>query len=337
MNTDIEKKEREFSRDLDGNFNIVVMPFVKYFKDDADLKNRLFEEYLKTELKPNFGLYSEKHLAADELKNVRNNETKVDKLWSDYIELIKIEELPKEFYTHHISDTTIYEELSFVKQKMDDFYKTKETETDKQEKYAISFAKIVINTLDRLSLPKLKKEILNKFVENKENTDLFMQHSWFKMPKTIYDKALRDFRNLKTFADNYIVKHLKNEQLQQTEPEPFDLSDTSAVEKTSFINKFDRVPESKVIEYFTKNLVENKHLTKETLTAYLKQAFELETLTGQKYSFENVTTRGKIVSIFYKYYRETADKPYGKQKKYLELLKLYFNGFDKIDIRNFSK
>jgi hypothetical protein len=152
----------------------------------------------------------------------------------------------------------------------------------------------------------------------------------------ITDKESRIFHTNRLFLLTKIYFNALNETLK-TESNTLDLSSTSTVEKPSFTNEFDSVPESKVIEYFTKNLVENKHLTKETLTAYLKQAFELKTPPKQKYSFENIKTKEKIVSIFYKYYKETADKPHGKQQKYLDLLKIYFSGFEKINIRNFSK
>lgn len=152
----------------------------------------------------------------------------------------------------------------------------------------------------------------------------------------ITDKVSRIFHTNRLFLLTKIYFNALNGTLK-TQSENLDLSDTSVVEKPSFTNEFDSVPESKVIEYFTKNLVENKHLTKETLTAYLKQAFELKTPPKQKYSFENIKTKEKIVSIFYKYYKETADKPHGKQQMYLDLLKIYFSGFEKINIRNFSK
>lgn len=134
---------------------------------------------------------------------------------------------------------------------------------------------------------------------------------------------------------NEILKNIEN--TNNPEPEPLDLPKTSAVEKPFFINEFDTVQESKIIEYFTKNLVDKKYISVEVLNNYLKQAFELKTAPKQKFSFENINTKENIVSIFYKYYKETAAKPHGKQQMYLDLLKIYFSGFEKINIRNFSK
>jgi len=125
---------------------------------------------------------------------------------------------------------------------------------------------------------------------------------------------------------------------QQPRPETLDLSDTSAVEKPSFTNEFDKVPESKVIEYFTKNLVEKKYLTEIELNKYLKQAFELRDAPKEKYSFKNIDSIENIVNVFYTYFKEvTTQSTYGRQSEYFNLLKNYFNGFEKIHIKNFSK
>lgn len=126
----------------------------------------------------------------------------------------------------------------------------------------------------------------------------------------------------------------KNESNTDTQ----NFSETSADEKITFINNFDGVTESKVIEYFTKNLVEKRYITKETLNKYLKQAFELKTVPVQKFSFENLPTQGKIRKVFYDYFSITAGKPNGRKLEYVKLLGEYFNGFNTNKINtNFSK
>lgn len=102
-----------------------------------------------------------------------------------------------------------------------------------------------------------------------------------------------------------------------------------------FINNFDSEPECKVIDYFTKNLVDKKYLSKETLDAYLRQAFELKT-QAEKFSFEKMDKMDNVKKVFYKYY-VLAGSPYGKQPQYLDLLKSYFVGFEKLDPKNFAK
>lgn len=131
------------------------------------------------------------------------------------------------------------------------------------------------------------------------------------------------------------LPELQKEVTIRTEPTP---AETSKVEKESFINKFDKVHETKIIQYFKKNLVEKKYLTESQLNEYLKQAFELRTPPETKYSFNNIDSIENIVNIFYKYYKDiTTESTYGRQKEYFNLLKDYFNGFEKIHLKNFSK
>lgn len=121
---------------------------------------------------------------------------------------------------------------------------------------------------------------------------------------------------------------------EPTQPE----ADTSTVGKNSFINNFDNVHESKVIEYFTKNLVDKKYITVDVLNEYLKQAFELKKPPTQRFSFTKLNTQGKIKIVFYEYFKITAGKPIGRKKEYVELLGEYFTGFDTSKLMtNFSK
>ena len=122
------------------------------------------------------------------------------------------------------------------------------------------------------------------------------------------------------------------------EPEPIDLSKTSGVEQTLFINKFDSVKESRVVEYFKENLVDKKYITEQVLNEYLKTAFEKKEKPKQRFSFDKNPTQGQIKKVFYNYYKVVAGKPYGKQQQYVELLGDYFSGFNTQNlITNFSK
>lgn len=132
---------------------------------------------------------------------------------------------------------------------------------------------------------------------------------------------------------NFLKHRFENIQSgnQQTE------TDIPTIEETSFENKFDRVTESDIIDYFTKNLVDKKYITDEVLNKYLKQAFELKIPPQQKFNFINIDSRERIVNVFYRYYKDLAGKTHGRQPEYLNLLKNYFTGFEKINIRNFSR
>jgi hypothetical protein len=153
------------------------------------------------------------------------------------------------------------------------------------------------------------------------------------------DKITRDHYWYHKEYQSFLKERLEElNKPEQPEPEPLDLSDTSTIETPLFNNKFDNVKESTVIEYFTKNLVETKHISETDLFLFLDLAFDKMKVPKQKISFEHLKTQQKIINVFYNYYKITAGKPYGKQKKYINLLCDYFIGFEYDKIKtNFAK
>lgn len=137
---------------------------------------------------------------------------------------------------------------------------------------------------------------------------------------------------------NKIILFLENKKLEleggTTFPKPLNLFENS---EFKFINNFDNVPESKILEYFTEKLVETKYISENDLNLFLKSAFDKMEVPRQKFSFARLNTQKGIIKIFYYYYKTIAGKPHGKQKKYLDLLCNYFNGFENFNIKNFSK
>ena len=123
----------------------------------------------------------------------------------------------------------------------------------------------------------------------------------------------------------------------QTKPQHPESNNKTIENKINFENKFDKVNEIKVFEYFKTNLVDKKYISEITLNEFLNLAFEKRELPKQKFSFERLNTQNDIVKVFYNYFKITAGKPYGRQPEYLNLLKNYFIGFEKTNIRNFSK
>lgn len=107
---------------------------------------------------------------------------------------------------------------------------------------------------------------------------------------------------------------------------------------TEFENNIDKVEETLVLKYFTEELVNKKYLDTNTLNKYLKQAFDERKKPENRFSFSGINTQQKIINIFYRYYKDIAGKPYGKQSEYINLLGDYFNGFETKKIKtNFSK
>ena len=152
----------------------------------------------------------------------------------------------------------------------------------------------------------------------------------------ITDKESRIFHTNRLFLLTKIYFNALNKTLK-TETKQLEAETSTFENEIIFKNEFDNVPENKVIEYFTKNLIEKKYLTKDVLTEYLNEAFELKKIPQKKFSFSKLNTQNDIITIFYNYYKITAGKPYGQQTKYFNLLKNYFTGFENINIRNFSK
>ena len=106
-----------------------------------------------------------------------------------------------------------------------------------------------------------------------------------------------------------------------------------------FHNNFDGVPQKIVFDYFRQKLVQDhKYLDLETLKSYLIYAFDKLEQPEEKFFFNNVITKQKIVQIFYKYYNDIARKPSGSQKKYASLLGDYFEGYNVENVStNFTK
>ncbi|SFC97716.1 hypothetical protein [Algibacter pectinivorans] len=165
----------------------------------------------------------------------------------------------------------------------------------------------------------------------------------FKTHSFVSDKTLskKEYYNLlsiyQIFFDNLlfdVLNELKN--LTHTSlVEPGATQDKGITPKPefTFINNFDKVEPLKVFNYFKINLVDKKYLTIEQLENYLLLAFQDLDLTKEKFSFSNLHI-GKVRTIFYKYFVDVANKPFGKKKEYANLLGGYFNSFTTEKVMN---
>jgi hypothetical protein len=105
-----------------------------------------------------------------------------------------------------------------------------------------------------------------------------------------------------------------------------------------FTNNFDAIDEKTVIAFFNDHLVKKKHLTVSELQAYLVAAFETKVPTSEKFVLKHVHQKQDIIRIFYKYYKDVAGKPHGKQALYAALLGEYFREYKTENVRtNFNK
>lgn len=183
---------------------------------------------------------------------------------------------------------------------------------------------------------KAKKEFLNE-ISNLYENQYKKEFNFFSF------KEQTNFEwTFKSDAITHLKYYLKYKELCDTIGDKLSLTkaenpaDQNETNPSTFKNNFDRTEEKEVFDHFAKNLVEKRYLKQETLNRYLKQAFELKTPPQQKFRFDDIDTKENIVNVFYKYY-DIAGRAYGRQPEYLNLLKDYFTGFEKINTRNFSK
>ena len=133
------------------------------------------------------------------------------------------------------------------------------------------------------------------------------------------------------------IPEKKQSNITNTQPETKD-EQPQLQELFVFQNNLDNVLPIDVYNYFNKELVLKKHITKEVLETFLKLAFENKIFPKVRFSFTNMSTKQKIMKVFYIYYKVIAGKPYGKQKEYAALLGEYFKGFETNTVStNFNK
>jgi len=108
--------------------------------------------------------------------------------------------------------------------------------------------------------------------------------------------------------------------------------------KVNFTNNFDAADEDEIYRYFYDKLVKKKMLTQAELNEFLISAFQENTPPKKRFKLKNVLTKRKVISIFYKYFKDEAQRPHGKQEQYASLLGEYFEGYKTSTIKtNFSK
>lgn len=203
---------------------------------------------------------------------------------------------------------------------------------------------VPVNKFDRL---------ISKYTKLKDILTLF-ENELLSLERPLRDYELQDFYDDvdDELEDIYNITNPSEIQLNslyefknRIESKFFSINATSnikpetSIEKSfSFRNNFDSIEELKVFNYFTTKLVDSKYLNDEILKQFLKYAFELKNPPNSKFSFENITTKQKIIKVFYDYYKVIALKPHGRQQQYAELLGEYFHGFESKSVKaNFNK
>jgi hypothetical protein len=103
-------------------------------------------------------------------------------------------------------------------------------------------------------------------------------------------------------------------------------------------NNFDNIDINAIYDHFKRGLVDKKYFSEAELMKYLKAAFQVKQVPENRFKFTNSPTKEKVMEVFYRYYRDVASKPHGKQLQYAALLGDYFAGYNTRTIStNFSK
>lgn len=175
--------------------------------------------------------------------------------------------------------------------------------------------------------------ILSKTKRGRELTEIdFIDDQLIKLSKMNFDALDIIIKKNYTIYKSYLLE-------KQNQPQQVESIKTDEVKQTfSFTNNFDKIEETKVLEYFVNKLVVPKFIDKSTLHDFLLIAFDKKEIPKKLFSFNKLNTKSQITKIFYDYYIDIAGKPHGKQTKYVELLANYFEGFDSKSLKtNFNK
>ena len=98
-------------------------------------------------------------------------------------------------------------------------------------------------------------------------------------------------------------------------------------------NEFDKTSLIDVYNFFVKELVDKKHLDKETLLDYIKIAFQDRQLPKKKYKLKT-KQRDKIIDVFYQFYFKVSSRQHGRRDDYIKLLSNYFENFEFDKVKN---
>jgi len=318
------KKKRQFLSDLNGN-KMVEIPFIKLFQKNKELRNQLYQQYLKTEPIPEVSLYWENFYSSDEVARMieENRDHALYTLRSEFHNLLVKKELPEKYYKHSIDHTKIIIDLKVLFTDMEDFKKiVLRKMVHNAKEFAENFAKVIIFKLEDIGILNLTKIILNDFLQEQKNgiieRELIFENEYQfqKRHGFSFESAKAEYRELKRYSDVYITEYLKNlSKALPPQPTP------------TFINKFDNISEVEIYKHFKAGLVDKQYLTEKELNEYLKAAFELKTKPETLFKLKHTPTKQKIYTVFYVYYKDISQKKHEKQKEYAALLGDYFEGY----------
>lgn len=197
---------------------------------------------------------------------------------------------------------------------------------------------VVANFFEKSTFLILKNQNTNSRLKNNELIDLdVIKHELTNAAYRIGLLALIDNQELNSTIE-IVNKWIKLEEkfIEAIPHSP--ITNQSEQVFFKFKNNLDRTNETTIYNYFKSELIEKGHLSEKDLEQYLLNAFQEQKPPKSKFTINKRPTDEKIRKIFYKFYKEIADKSHAKQQEYARLLGEYFVGFDTQKVLdNFSK
>lgn len=223
------KKERQFLHDLHRR-RVINLPFIKLFQNHKELRNVLFNQYLKTDLNPDHSLYLNSFFTNQEIEKgliEANNripisnigiadfipqtdfEVKYQRISMEFYSLSSKMKIREEFCKHSIKETSLIRKLEIADTTIRDFnlYVTKKKEYNSKE-YAEAWAKNLIHKLESINNRLLTELILRDFIQkekfNEDRFDVLFDN------KIEANSAKTKYRELLLYANNVINDYLKS-------------------------------------------------------------------------------------------------------------------------------
>jgi hypothetical protein len=210
----------EYELEAGRNASWLSFSFRDLVIDNDDYKEALFIQFKKLPPHPKYhwfskDLLSEGYLTKEEKRRWDNKhtegvyysdvESKLRDLVTEYNRLVSTNLLDKRYFGRSVLNTPMVKTLNQIGHNFTEFEKL--VSSDKKESYQIhasAFASEIIALTDKLCMPDLKIEILNKFIDEGGNTDLMLG--------VIMQKAYYNTEKLRSEYD--ILKLLANKLLR---------------------------------------------------------------------------------------------------------------------------
>lgn len=228
-------KEQQFIKDLHYN-DVQAIPFVELFHNNEDLRNELFQQYLKTEKEPALSLFISSHYTDEEIekgyKEARNKlpayesgsvtnklaasfvfqtdfEASLQDLTNEFYSLSVKKKVPAKYYKHSIRRTELFKQLQEIATTITDFHLFVQNNKDYDAKNeAEIIATDIISRLEAIGLRNLTELVLTNFVEqqktNYKRLEILNGHT------SEADKAKTKYRHLVRYANRVVNDYLKS-------------------------------------------------------------------------------------------------------------------------------